>query len=144
MADVFTKNKRSEIMRAVKSHKNKSTEIKFISILKNYKISGWKRKYKLYGKPDFVFLKYKVAIFIDGCFWHGHACRNTKPKSNYFYWKNKIHRNMIRDKEVNIVLRKQGWIVLRIWECNLKNKTITRFINRINKFIADKGCRKIV
>ena len=85
MADTFSKEKRSQIMRQVKSSRNKSTEIKLIDFFKRYSIKGWRRNYKLFGKPDFVFLKSKKAIFVDGCFWHGHDCRNTKPKDNKEY-----------------------------------------------------------
>ena len=77
MADIFNNKKRSEIMRKVKSQKNKSTELRLIDILKQNGITGWKRKYPVTGHPDFVFLKEKVAVFVDGCFWHGHDCRNT-------------------------------------------------------------------
>jgi len=121
MADVFTKEKRGQIMRQVKSSRNESTEIKLIYFFKEYSITGWRRHYKLFGKPDFVFPKTKTAIFVDGCFWHGHNCRNTKPKDNKEYWTAKIKRNKLRDKTVTKQLIKMGWKVLRIWECELKN-----------------------
>ena len=79
MADIFNNEKRSEIMRKVKSKKNKSTELRLIDIFKQNGITGWKRNYPVKGHPDFVFLKEKVAVFVDGCFWHGHDCRNTRP-----------------------------------------------------------------
>lgn len=114
------KSKRSEIMRSVKSQGNKSTEEQFIKYLRNNKISGWRRKYKLVGKPDIVFPNNKVAIFLDGCFWHGHNCRNTRPSTNYSYWNEKIKNNRKRDKKVSKELRKNGWQVIRIWECAIK------------------------
>ena len=77
MADTFTDEERSKIMWQVKSGGNKSTELKLINLFKGYRIKGWRRNYKIYGKPDFVSPKKKVAIFVDGCFWHGHNCRNT-------------------------------------------------------------------
>ena len=77
MADIFDNEKRSEIMRKVKSKKNKSTELRLIEVFKKNGIIGWKRNYPVKGHPDFVFLKEKVAVFVDGCFWHGHDCRNT-------------------------------------------------------------------
>lgn len=120
--DVFNKKKRSEIMKSVKSQKNKSTELKLIKLFKENKIKGWKRNYKIFGKPDFVFLNHKVAIFVDGCFWHGHKCRNTTPSSNTEYWENKFSKNKARDKIVNSHLKKLNWTVIRIWECELKNK----------------------
>lgn len=89
MADVFDKAKRSEIMKKVRSKNNKSTELKLMQIFKDNNIHGWRRNYKVKGHPDFVFLDKKIAIFVDGCFWHGHNCRNTKPKTNQEYWDKK-------------------------------------------------------
>lgn len=122
MADVFDKSKRSEIMRAVKSSKNKSTEEKLITYFKENSITGWRRNYKVYGKPDFVFLKLRIAIFADGCFWHGHNCRNTNLEQNKEYWQRKIARNIARDADVTKHLEKLGWNVIRIWECELMKK----------------------
>ena len=131
MSDVFDKETRSRIMRSIKSKGNKSTELKFTEYLKEFRIKGWRRSYKLYGKPDFVFLKSKTAVFIDGCFWHGHDCRNTKPKTNEEYWRKKIERNKERDKEVTEHLRSKGWRVIRIWECQLKKKNKNQLINTL-------------
>ncbi|MCL2773361.1 MAG: very short patch repair endonuclease [Oscillospiraceae bacterium] len=124
MADVFSKEKRSEIMRKVKSNKNKSTELKLLQYFKDNKITGWRRNVKLYGKPDYVFPKKKVAVFVDGCFWHGHDCRNTHPKDNEDYWTKKIARNKNRDIEVTAHLEKLGYTVIRIWECDIKKNKI--------------------
>jgi DNA mismatch endonuclease (patch repair protein) len=71
MADVFSKKKRSEIMAAVKSTNNKNTELKLISIFRTNKIIGWRRAQRLPGNPDFVFHRERLAVFVDGCFWHG-------------------------------------------------------------------------
>lgn len=132
MTDTFTKEKRSQIMRLVKSSRNKSTELQLIKFFKSESIKGWRRNYKLFGKPDFVFLKKRIAVFVDGCFWHGHNCRNTKPKDNNDYWDKKIKRNKKRDILVTNVLSKKGWIVIRIWECELKKKEIlSKKIKRI-------------
>jgi DNA mismatch endonuclease, patch repair protein len=124
MADTFTKDQRSQIMRQVKSSRNKSTEIRLIQLFKNLSIKGWRRNYKIFGKPDFIFPKLRIAIFIDGCFWHGHNCRNTKPKDNQEYWTQKINRNIQRDKTVNKHLTNKGWTVIRLWECELKDREI--------------------
>jgi len=129
MPDTFTKEQRSQIMRQVKSSRNKSTELKLIQFFKANKIIGWRRNYKLFGKPDFVFPKSRTAIFVDGCFWHGHNCRNTKPKDNKEYWANKIERNQKRDIEVSQTLSIKGWRVVRIWECELKNKSTQQVLN---------------
>ena len=113
-------------MRQVKSSRNKSTELKLIVFFKSQSIKGWRRNYKISGKPDFVFLKTKTAIFVDGCFWHGHNCRNTKPKDNKDYWDKKIGKNIQRDNQVTESLIKKGWFVIRLWECELKNEEILK------------------
>ena len=120
MSDIFNKAKRSEIMKKVRSKNNKSTELKLIQIFKENNIHGWRRNYKVKGHPDFVFLNKKIAIFVDGCFWHGHDCRNTKPKDNQEYWDKKRERNMKHDKEITEYFENRGWTVIRIWECELK------------------------
>jgi DNA mismatch endonuclease (patch repair protein) len=122
MADVFDKEKRSFVMRQVKSSRNKSTELKLISFFRANNIIGWRRNFPLFGKPDFVFSKKKTVVFVDGCFWHGHNCRNTKPSSNREYWQNKVKRNKKRDKIVNATLKKKGWKIIRLWECRLADK----------------------
>lgn len=132
MADIFTKEERSQIMRSIKSSGNKSTELKLINLFKIYKITGWRRKYNLYGKPDFVFLKKRIALFVDGCFWHGHNCRNTRPSNNKKYWMNKINRNVIRDMKTTHYLRSNNWNVIRIKECEIKkNKIIQKLLNAL-------------
>lgn len=131
MADTFTKEQRSEIMRKVKSNRNKSTELKLIQFFKANKITGWRRTFKLFGKPDFIFPKQRVVIFVDGCFWHGHNCRNTKPKDNQDYWQQKIERNKRRDKEVTKILTDKNWSVIRLWECELKDEK--KLINRLKQ-----------
>lgn len=122
MADIFEKEKRSKIMSAVHSKQNKSTEMKLIKIFKENGIIGWRRNYKVKGHPDFVFPDKKIAIFVDGCFWHGHDCRNTRPADNAEYWRKKRERNMRHDKEITALFENRGWTVIRIWECELKKK----------------------
>lgn len=107
-------------MRAVKSKGNISTELKLIKIFRMFGINGWRRNYKLHGNPDFVFPKERIAIFADGCFWHGHNCRKTAPMSNIDYWRKKIKRNKERDKLVTQTLKVKDWRVIRIWECEIK------------------------
>ena len=114
MADVFDAEKRSDIMRRVKSKKNKSTELRLIEIFKNHGITGWRRNYPVKGHPDFVFPKKKIAVFVDGCFWHGHDCRNTRPADHQDYWQKKRERNMKHDQEVTAMFEARGWTVLRI------------------------------
>lgn len=131
MADVFDKNKRSEIMKKVRSKNNKSTELKLIKIFKENDIHGWRRNYNVKGHPDFVFLDKRIAIFVDGCFWHGHECRNTKPKQNQEYWDKKRVRNMQHDIEITQYFENRGWTVIRIWECELKKDNRQTFYDKI-------------
>ena len=141
MADVFTKEQRSMVMRQVKSSRNKSTELKLIKFFKTYQITGWRRNYPIFGKPDITFPKAKIAIFVDGCFWHGHNCRNTVPKDNADYWLKKIERNKNRDTEVGKALEKKGWSVIRFWECELKNEELVKEKLQITSGLAKLGVR---
>lgn len=122
MADVFNNKKRSEIMKKVHSKNNKSTELKLIQIFNEKHIIGWRRNYPVKGHPDFVFLDKRVAVFVDGCFWHGHDCRNTRPSDNAEYWAKKRERNVMHDKEITALFEQRGWTVIRIWECELKKQ----------------------
>jgi DNA mismatch endonuclease, patch repair protein len=72
------------------------------------------------GKPDFVFPKQKVALFVDGCFWHGCPRHSNMPRNNQEFWAKKLGGNKTRDKLVNRELRKMGWVVVRVWEHELK------------------------
>ena len=134
VSDVFDKEKRSDIMQKVRSKGNKSTELKLIAIFQEYEIRGWRRNYSVIGHPDFVFLKKKVAVFVDGCFWHGHDCRNTRPVDNQEYWKKKRERNIRHDKEVTELFEARGWRVLRIWECELKVKNRQTLLDKLKSF----------
>ena len=127
-------------MSKVKSKNNKSTELKMIEYFKEIELKGWRRNYKLFGKPDFTFPKKRVVVFVDGCFWHGHNCRNLKPKQNKEYWEKKIQKNKERDKLVTETLTQKGWKVYRIWECQLKKKNkknLMKILEEI-KFIPNK------
>ncbi len=131
MSDVFDKKARSRIMRAVKSKNPKSTELALIKLFKENHITGWRHNYNVKGHPDFVFLKKRIAIFVDGCFWHGHDCRNTRPADNAEYWAKKRTRNMQHDKEITQLFERRGWTVIRIWECELRKKNIAQTLQRI-------------
>ena len=118
-------------MRAVKSSGNRSTELKLIEFFRAHKITGWRRNYSLFGKPDFTFPKKRVVVFADGCFWHGHTCRNLSPSANKEFWEKKIDRNKKRDRLVSRELRKKGWSVVRIWECEIKKKIPARKVKML-------------
>ena len=135
MADIYDEGKRSDIMRKIKSKRNKSTELRLMELFKQNGITGWRRNYPVKGHPDFVFLDKKVAIFVDGCFWHGHDCRNTKPASNQEFWNKKLQRSMEHDKEVTALFENRGWTVLRIWECELKKHNSSNVAKRIIELV---------
>ena len=123
MSDVFTKEKRSEVMSRIKGKGNKDTELVMIQILRSNHISGWRRNQAVLGKPDFVFSKQKVALFVDGCFWHGCPEHSNMPQNNREFWEKKLQGNKDRDKLVTRELRKMGWKVIRVWEHELKHPT---------------------
>lgn len=119
LMDSLSKARRSQCMAAIRSRGNKSTELKLVAIFRAYDITGWRRNSTLPGKPDFVFRSQRLAVFVDGCFWHGCARHYRQPNSNVLYWKNKIARNIARDRKCRNELSKRGWRVLRIWEHEL-------------------------
>src|SRR5687767_11032859 len=92
---------RSDLMARVRSAGNGTTELRLRSLLRAAGITGWRTQLSLAGTPDFAFRRSKVAVFVDGCFWHGHACgRNLTPKRNAAFWKAKIASNRRRDIKV--------------------------------------------
>jgi DNA mismatch endonuclease, patch repair protein len=125
MADVFTREKRSEVMASIRGKGNRSTEWKLRARLISAGISGWRlHAAEVPGKPDFIFPKERVAIFLDGCFWHGcKKCRSI-PESNRDFWKKKIGGNKKRDRETGRKLREAGWLVIRFWEHQIKRKPL--------------------
>lgn len=122
MADVFNKKKRSQVMAAIRSHGNKNTELKLVAILRTHRITGWRRQQSLAGKPDFVFRKQHLAVFVDGCFWHGCRWHLRTPKTHKAYWRQKIESNRQRDRHTSRALRQAGWRVVRVWEHELRNE----------------------
>lgn len=120
MADLFSKDERSRIMAAVRGRGNRTTEMRLSAIFRAYGITGWRRHQALIGKPDFVFRRSRVAVFVDGCFWHGCRLHLRLPQSNTEYWTKKIGMNMQRDSETTCLLKAAGWEVLRIWEHELR------------------------
>lgn len=110
-------------MAKVKSHDTKP-EIKVKKFLLKNKIRPSTKKYQLPGSPDIILPKYKTVIFVHGCFWHQHNCSRGKriPKSNIKYWKLKLEQNVIRDQKNNRKLKKLGWKVIQIWECQILDK----------------------
>lgn len=121
--DTISREERSKLMSRVRSSGNKSTELLLIQKFRKLHIKGWRRNQDVFGHPDFVFPKKKIAIFVDGDFWHGHPSRGRIPKSNTTFWKAKINGNKIRDRKVNRKLKKAGWKVIRIWESEIEERS---------------------
>lgn len=131
MADTLTAAERSERMSRIRSRGNSATELRLITLLREHRIVGWRRGSPLPGKPDFVFRAAKLAVFVDGCFWHGCPRHGRTPKTRIAFWTAKLARNAQRDRIVTRTLRESGWLVLRIWECALARSRAKRTAGRI-------------
>jgi len=134
MADVFTKEKRSEIMSRIKGG-NTKPELIVRSLLHRLGYRFRLHKKDLPGKPDIVLPRHKKVIFVHGCFWHGHkGCkRSSIPSSNTEFWATKIKKNIKRDKVKARALRRQGWKVLILWQCRIKDTD--KVVDKIQKFM---------
>lgn len=146
MADVFTKEKRSEVMSKIRGRDTK-IEISFRKALWKEGFRFRKNYGKYYGKPDLVLKKYKTVVFLDSCFWHCCKKHFIMPKSNKPYWEKKINRNQERDSEVNRHYRREGWHVVRIWEHDLKKtsnfeKTLVRVKNKLQANLVKISSKK--
>lgn len=141
--DVFSKTKRSEVMSLIRAKDNKATELAIAKLFRTHGISGWRRHYPITGKPDFAFPKQKLAVFVDGCFWHGCPRHATQPKGNRRFWAEKLEANKARDRKVNRELRAKGWKVLRFWEHDLRlakhNSTVSRVYRMLRTHNGIKG-----
>src|SRR5437667_2752647 len=119
MADIFSKSARSRVMSAIRSGGNRETEGRLARLFRRNGIVGWRRHRNLPGRPDFVFPRGRVALFIDGCFWHCCPKHGQQPGSNRSYWLPKLRMNRLRDRRVDRELRTKGWKVVRVWEHEL-------------------------
>ena len=132
--DIWSKKKRSAVMAKIKG---KDTKPEWI--VRRYLFSRGYRYRKnvkgLPGTPDIVLRKYGIVIFIHGCFWHGHEVDGTMPKTNCEFWKNKIEGNKLRDKRNKEKLRKMGWSVITVWECQLKSAVRQQTLLEIEYYI---------
>lgn len=120
MADKFSKAMRSKIMSAIRSA-NTSPELIVFKELKKMKIHFQRHYKKVIGSPDIACPSRKIAIFIEGDFWHGFRYPAWKRRLKASFWRKKIERNRKRDRLYHVKLRRMGWKVLRIWEHQLKN-----------------------
>jgi len=118
MPDIFSKEKRSQIMSKIRG-RNTGIEKKLLKAMHASGIKGFEYQKRMLGNPDFVFEKQKIAVFCDGDFWHGYNFKKWSRKLNKF-WFDKISRNIKRDREVAKQLKKEGWKVVRIWGHHIK------------------------
>jgi DNA mismatch endonuclease, patch repair protein len=124
----------SRVMSANKG-KNTSLELKFKKVLRAAKISGWRSHGNLPGRPDIIFPKEKLAVFVNGCFWHAcPKCNLVAPKANRVFWKAKFDRNRKRDSKKLRELHALGWRTLVFWECEL-NQAPRKAILKLDKLI---------
>lgn len=129
--DHVPKDVRSKIMAAVRSMGNKSTEMHLGKLLWSAGLRGYRKHWPVAGKPDFAWAGRKVAVFVDGCFWHGCRCKSL-PQTNAEFWRNKIETNRRRDRRVSTQLRREGWIVIRVKECAVhKPGTLARIAKAV-------------
>lgn len=138
-------------MSAIRSRGNAATELRLIALFRAHGITGWRRgaslQWKVGGlklkkfrvKPDFVFRSHRLAVFVDGCFWHGCPLHATSPKTNADFWRKKIATNRTRDRLVSRTLRSGGWRGLRIWEHELKRRNEMRLVRRIHRALLGIG-----
>ncbi len=127
--DNLTKEQRRKNMQNIRSQ-NTIPEIKVMRALKRKNIYFAKYVNSIIGKPDIVFRRKKIAVFIDSDFWHAHPTRFSMPQTNKEYWLKKIEYNKTHDKEINRQLKKDGWKVIRLWEKDIK-KNLNRCVNKI-------------
>ena len=161
MPDVFTKAKRSDVMSRIRSRGNADTELALVRVFRVNGITGWRRhqrirfnaqrstsnsersklgvgrwKFSLSVRPDFVFPRLKLAVFVDGCFWHACPRHCRMPAGNRAFWRAKLSRNQARDRLVTSTLRKAGWRVLRVWEHELTRKRELRLLKRLQRALV--------
>lgn len=133
----MSKADRTKTMKAIRSQSKLENRLTKELWRKGFRFR--KNEKTLFGKPDISIKKYKIAIFIDSCFWHVCPIHSTEPKSNQEYWKKKLLRNQLRDIEVNNYYIENGWNLKRVWEHDIKQdldatvKDITSFINGIKQ-----------
>jgi len=129
--DRVSKATRSRIMASVRSQGNRTTEGQMGRLLWKSGLRGYRKHWPIVGKPDFAWPGRKVALFVDGCFWHGCPRCNRPSKSNLAFWRKKIRDNRRRDSRVCRQLRRQGWKVRRIWECRVMSASTVKCIREL-------------
>lgn len=144
MTDIFDAKKRSEIMRAVKGA-GTAPERRLCEAISHRRLVFLINDKSLAGAPDLVFARVRLAVFVHGCFWHGHDCKRgaRRPKANAAYWTQKIARNQKRDRTSARALRKLGYSVSTLWECRLKNADVAadRILRRVEDLSRKRNTR---
>jgi DNA mismatch endonuclease (patch repair protein) len=165
MPDIFTKAKRSEVMSRIRSRGNRDTELALAALFRRHWITGWRRQilmriaecgarngkagasrtsfrthrsaFRAFSvRPDFTFPKLRLAVFVDGCFWHACPKHATKPRNNAAFWRKKLAANCARDRLVTRTLRATGWRVLRIWEHELAKRHEAKLVRRMRRYLV--------
>ena len=146
MADIYTRAERSALMAKVRGRGNLTTEQALAKLLRTQGWSGWRGQQVVRGRaaggerfqvrPDFVFAARRLAIFVDGCFWHGCPRHGTRPRGNAAFWRGKFRRNQVRDRRDTRRLGRAGWKVLRLWEHELKPKARSALLAKLRKVFA--------
>jgi DNA mismatch endonuclease (patch repair protein) len=124
-------------MSKIRGRGNRDTELALVTMLRQNRLSGWRRHKAILGRPDFVFIEKRVAVFVDGCFWHGCSQHATLPVNNRSFWLNKLAANRSRDKNVSRSLRREGWDVVRIWEHELNRPD--RVVRKIKRALINSS-----
>lgn len=143
MADIFTISKRSAVMAGIRSRDNGTTEVALTGVFREQRITGWRRQLRIPGRlkdgtrfslrPDFVFRSLRIALFVDGCFWHGCPEHGARPSGNRAFWLEKFRRNRARDRRDTARLKSIGWKVLRLWEHELRTKRRPALLKKLRK-----------
>lgn len=139
MSDILTPQQRKKCMTAIRASGNRSTELAMIGVFRELELTGWRRGQALkisdQGKihcirPDFLFRAKRVAVFVDGEFWHGHPTKCRIPQTRRDWWRAKIEGNKLRDRLQNRVLRRDGWRVVRVWQIEIATSACTQKLRR--------------
>ncbi len=131
MADFLTPAERSALMALIKGKDNASTELRLVAALRAAGLAGWRRGLRLPGRPDLAFPAARLAVFVDGCFWHGCPRHHRLPRTRRAFWSAKVATNRRRDRRVDRQLRARGWSVMRIWEHALRRGALPATLARL-------------
>jgi DNA mismatch endonuclease (patch repair protein) len=129
---------RSLTMSKIRGKGNRTTEVRLRYALVKAGISGWSMHPVLPGRPDFFFFRRRVAIFVDGCFWHGCPRCGHIPRTRRAFWRAKIERNQERAAKWDRILKREGIRVLHVWECRLKNDLVS-VVTKISVVVKERG-----